>query len=60
MVVDASAATVAAATSSRGGEDVSDLERPTHVRFTFARPDDYAIIELLWEKAPRTCAALVV
>jgi hypothetical protein len=34
-------------------------QRVTHVRFQFTQPDDYAIVELLWEEAPRTCGALV-
>jgi hypothetical protein len=58
MVADA---TSTAATGSAGEmpENSKDQQQPSHIRFDFASPDNYAIIELLWDKAPRTCAALV-
>jgi hypothetical protein len=34
-------------------------ERPSHLRFQFDAPADHAIVELLWDDAPRTCAALL-
>mmetsp|Transcript_22069 Transcript_22069/g.50420 ORF Transcript_22069/g.50420 Transcript_22069/m.50420 type:complete len:177 (-) Transcript_22069:53-583(-) len=34
-------------------------DRCSHLRFQFAEPEDYAVVELLWDAAPRTCAALV-
>ena len=34
-------------------------EQPTHLRFEFPAPADHAVVELHWDAAPRTCAALI-